>query len=146
MNGLSTPYNTAVDDLITRILRQSHTIAVVGLSPDSERDSYEVAAYLQAHGYRIIPVNPNAAEILGERCFADLRSIPERIDLVDVFRRPGATPEIAEAAVAMGARALWLQLGIVNDQAAAIACAGGLDVVMDRCTMIEHRERFGPRL
>lgn len=134
-----------MDDLITRILSESRTIAVVGLSPDPERDSHDVAAYLQASGYRIIPVNPNAAEILGERCYADLRSIPERIDVVDVFRRPGATPEIAEAAVAVGARALWLQLGIVNEQAAAIARAGGLDVVMDRCTMIEHRERFGPR-
>ena len=146
MNGLSTAYNTAVDDLITRILSESHTVAIVGLSPDPERDSYEVAAYLQAHGYRIIPVNPNAAEILGERSYADLRSIPERIDLVDVFRRPAATPEIAEAAVAIGAKALWLQIDIVNDQAAVIARAGGVDVVMDRCTMIEHRERFGPRL
>jgi len=146
VNGLSTAYNTAVDDLITRILSESHTVAIVGLSPDPERDSYEVAAYLQAHGYRIIPVNPNAAEILGERSYADLRSIPERIDLVDVFRRPAATPEIAEAAVAIGAKALWLQIDIVNDQAAVIARAGGVDVVMDRCIMIEHRERFGPRL
>ena len=135
-----------MDDLITRILSESHTIAVVGLSPDPERDSYEVAAYLQARGYRIIPVNPNAAEILGERCYADLRDIPEPVDLVDVFRRPEATPAIAAATVAIGTRALWLQLGIVSKEAAAIARAGGVDVVMDRCTMIEHRERFGPRL
>lgn len=135
-----------MDDLITCILKESHTVAVVGLSPDPERDSYEVAAYLQASGYRIVPVNPNAAEILGERCYADLRSIPVHIDLVDVFRRPEATPEVAEAAVAIGAKALWLQLGIVNEEAAAIARAGSLDVVMDRCTMIEHRERFGRRL
>ncbi len=134
-----------MDDLITRILSESHTIAVVGLSPDPERDSYEVAAYLQAHGYRIIPVNPNAAEILGERCYAALRDIPEPVDLVDVFRRPEATPAIAAATVAIGAKALWLQLGIVNNEAAAIARAGGVDVVMDRCTMIEHRDRFGAR-
>ena len=135
-----------MDDLITRILSESHTIAVVGLSPDPERDSYEVAAYLQARGYRIIPVNPNAVEILGERCYADLRDIPEPVDLVDVFRRPEAAPAIAAATVAIGTRALWLQLGIVSKEAAAIARAGGVDVVMDRCTMIEHRERFGPRL
>ena len=130
-----------MDDLITHILRECRTIAVVGLSPDPERDSYEVAAYLQAHGYRIVPVNPNATEVLGERCHADLRDIPERVDLVDVFRRSEATPPIAEAAVAIGAKALWLQLGIVNEEAAAIARAGGLDVVMDRCTMVEHQAR-----
>ena len=106
-------------------------------------DSYEVAAYLQTHGYRILPVNPNASEILGEPCYPDLRSIPGTVDLVDVFRRPGATPPIAEEAVAIGAKAFWLQIGIVHEEAASIARAAGLAVVMDRCTMVEHRARLG---
>ena len=132
-------------DLITYILRSSRTIAVVGLSPRAERDSYEVAAYLQAHGYRIIPVNPNAREILGEPCYPDLRAVPVPVDLVDVFRRAAETPAIAEAAVAVGAKALWLQLGIISEEAAAIARRAGVSVVMDHCTMIEHQARFGAK-
>lgn len=132
-----------MDDPITRILRESHTIAVVGLSNDPTRDSYEVAAYLKAQGYCIIPVNPFVTEVLGERAYPDLLSIPEPVDLVDVFRRPEATPPIAQDAVAIGAKAFWLQLGIVSEEAAAIARTGGLEVVMDRCTMVEHRRRAG---
>jgi predicted CoA-binding protein len=112
---------------------------VVGLSPKPERDSHEVAKYLQQQGYRIIPVNPAAERILGERSYPDLKSVPEPVDLVDVFRRPEETLPIARDAVAIKAKALWLQIGIVNDEAAGIARRGGLDVVMDRCCMVEHR-------
>lgn len=131
-----------MDDLITRILRETRTIAVVGLSSAPTRDSYEVAAYLQSHGYRIIPVNPFEADVLGERSYPDLLSIPEPVDLVDVFRRPEATPAIAKDAVAIGAKAFWLQLGIFNEEAAATARSGGLAVVTDRCTMVEHKRRL----
>ncbi len=124
---------------IQGILKESKTIAVVGLSPKPGRDSHEVAKYLQQQGYRIIPVNPAAERILGERSYPDLKSVPEPVDLVDVFRRPEETPPIARDAVAIGAKALWLQIGIVSDEAAGIARRGGLDVVMDRCSMVEHR-------
>jgi predicted CoA-binding protein len=124
---------------IQGILKESKTIAVVGLSPKPGRDSHEVAKYLQQQGYRIIPVNPAAERILGERSYPDLKSVPEPVDLVDVFRRPEETPLIARDAVAIGAKALWLQIGIVSDEAAGIARRGGLDVVMDRCSMVEHR-------
>jgi predicted CoA-binding protein len=127
------------DDELGRILREARTIAVVGLSADPEKPSHEVAAYLQAHGYRIIPVNPRGGVILGETVYADLRAVPEPVDLVDVFRPAAACPDIARAAVAVEAKALWLQLGIVNEEAAALARAAGLAVVMDRCTLREHR-------
>ncbi|HTZ19828.1 MAG TPA: CoA-binding protein [Opitutaceae bacterium] len=127
------------DDGLRRILREARTIAVVGLSGDSAKPSHEVAAYLQAQGYRIIPVNPRGGVILGETVYADLRAVPEPVDLVDVFRPAAACLEVARAAVAVGAKTLWLQLGIVNDEAAALAHAAGLAVVMDRCTLREHR-------
>jgi predicted CoA-binding protein len=119
---------------IKSILEESKTIAVVGLSPRQERDSHRVAKYLQSQGYRIIPVNPNADEILGERCYPDLASVPEPIDIVDVFRRSEAVPEIVEEAIKVGARTVW---------AAARAREAGLQVVMDRCMMVEHRRYFG---
>jgi predicted CoA-binding protein len=109
------------------------TIAVVGLSSKPNRPSLEVARYLQEHGYRIVPVNPKETEVLGERAYASLADVPERIDVVDVFRRAEETPAIARDAVAIGARVLWLQEGIVSDEAARIATEGGLEVIMGVC-------------
>ena len=128
---------------IAQILHETRTIAVVGLSPRPERDSHDVARYLQRQGYRIIPVNPNIDAVLGERAYPDLLSIPEPIDMVDVFRRSEEVEPIAEQAVAIGAKVLWLQLDVVNEAAAAVATAGGLDVVMDRCTLQEHQRLQG---
>ena len=128
---------------IKSILEESKTVAVVGLSPREERDSHRVAKYLQSQGYRIIPVNPNADEILGERSYPDLASIPEPIDVVDVFRRSEAVPEIVEEAIKVGARTVWMQKGVIHEEAAARAREAGLQVVMDRCLMIEHRRYFG---
>lgn len=121
------------------ILKTAKTIAVVGLSSDESKPSYGVSEYMQRRGYRIIPVNPRETEVLGEKAYARLEDIPEPVDIVNVFRRPTLTPEVAASAVAMGAKVLWLQLGIENDEAQRIAEAGGLDVVMDRCILIEHR-------
>lgn len=123
-----------------RVLRDSHTIAVVGLSAEPERPSYRVAKYLQDHGYKIVPVNPNYAEILGEKSYPDLASIPFAVDMVDVFRKSQDCVPVAQQAVAIGARVLWLQLGVINDEARRIAQAAGLTVVMDRCTKIEHAQ------
>lgn len=114
-------------------------IAVVGLSEDSSRPSHGVSAYLQRAGYRIIPVNPAAAEILGERSYPTLRDIPEKIDLVDVFRKSDAVGPIADDAIAIGAKYLWLQEGVVNPAAAEKAMEAGIQVVMDRCILKEHR-------
>jgi predicted CoA-binding protein len=129
------------DEGLGRILRDSRTIALVGASPKASRPSRGVMAALQSAGYRVIPVNPAAAgqTILGETVMASLADIAQPIDMVDVFRRAEDTPEIAREAVAAGAKTLWLQLGIANDEAAGIAVAGGLNVVMDRCTAIEMR-------
>jgi len=128
---------------IKSILEESKTVAVVGLSPRKERDSHRVAKYLQRQGYRIIPVNPNADEILGERSYPDLVSVPEPIDVVDVFRRSEAVPEIVEEAIKVGARTVWMQEGVIHEEAAARARKAGLQVVMDRCVMIEHGRYFG---
>jgi predicted CoA-binding protein len=132
----------SADDELGRILREARTIAVVGLSGDPEKPSHEVAAYLQAHGYRIIPVNPRGGVILGEIVYADLHAVPEPIDIVDVFRPAPACLDVAREAVTVRAKVLWLQLGIVNEEAAALARAAGLAVVMDRCTLREHRRRL----
>ena len=131
------------DRELRALLGEAHTIAVVGLSSKPGRPSYEVASYLQEHGYRIVPVNPNEAEVLGERAYPSLPEVPAGcgVDVVDVFRRAEHTPEVARQAVARGARVLWLQEGIVSDEAAAVATAGGLDVIMGVC--IKHvRERL----
>lgn len=135
----------AMPDIATlrRVLAEARTIAVVGLSADWFRPSYFAAKYMQEHGYRIIPVNPKYTEILGERCYPDLRSVPDKIDMVDVFRAPDACPAIARDAVAIGASTLWLQLGVTNDEARRIAEAGGLTVIMDRCVKIEYARLFG---
>ena len=130
------------DDERLQLLASVRRIAVVGASPDRMRPSYGVMQYLQYHGYECVPINPTTREVLGVRAFATLDEATRqtgRFDLVDVFRRPEFTPEIAEAAVAIGARALWMQLGVVNWAAARIAHDGGLLVVMDRCAAIEHR-------
>ncbi|RUS48353.1 CoA-binding protein [Cohnella sp. AR92] len=124
-------------DEIKEILRQAGIIAVVGLSDDPSKVSYMVSEAMQKKGYRIIPVNPKAASILGQKCYARLQDIPEKVDIVNVFRRPEHTPPIAEAAVEIGAKALWLQLGIENEEAAEIAGRGGLKVIMDRCIKVE---------
>jgi predicted CoA-binding protein len=116
---------------------------VVGLSADWYRPSYFAAKYMQEHGFRIIPVNPKYDEILGEKCYPNLKAIPEPVDIVDVFRKPDDCAPIAQDAVAIGAKVLWLQLGVVNEEAARVAEAGGLEVVMDRCVKIEYARLFG---
>jgi len=130
-------------EAIVRILQTARTVAVVGLSSNVLRPSNFVGFYLQRHGYRVVPVNPREDEILGERSYASLADVPERIDVVDVFRAPDAVPGIAEEAVAAGAGALWLQFGVISDEGARIALDGGLDVVMDRCMKIEHARYLG---
>ena len=125
---------------LASILREAKTIAVVGLSANTTRDSYRVAKYLQGQGYRIIPVNPKLrGPVLGEKPYPDLGAVPGPIDLVDIFRRSIDVPPVVESAMAIGAPAVWMQLGIIHEQAARKARAAGLDVVMDRCTAIEHR-------
>jgi len=134
-----------VDDIPTlrRILRSCHTIAVVGLSAEWHRPSNFVAKYLQQHGYRVIPVNPRYAEVLGERCYPSLVDIPDKIDLVDVFRRTEDVLPIAQQALQIGAKCLWQQIGVKNLEADRIARDAGLDSVMDRCVKIEHARLFG---
>ena len=134
-----------VDDVagLTRILAQSRTIAVVGLSANWYRPSFFTAKYLQEHGYRVIPVNPNYTEVLGERCYPSVAAIPEPVDVVDAFRKADEMPALARESVAKGARVLWMQLGVRNDVAAHIASDAGLDVVMDRCMKIEHARILG---
>ena len=122
-----------------QILKESKTIAVVGLSDKPARDSHRVARYLQQQGYRIIPVNPMLAQVLGEKCYPDLASIPEPVDMVDVFRRSEEVLPVAEQAVAIKAKAIWLQDGVINQQAADLAQSGGLDVVMDDCALRQHQ-------
>lgn len=124
-------------DQIREILQRSTNIAVVGLSDDPSKTSHMVSEAMQQKGYRIIPVNPKAKSILGEKVYPTLADVPEPIDIVNVFRRPEHTPPIAAEAVAVGAKVLWLQLGIENDEAASIAEEGGLTVIMDRCIKVE---------
>lgn len=128
---------------LTWILNTHRVIAMVGLSAREDRPSNSVARYLMARGYTVIPVNPATAEILGQPCYARLEDIPVKIDMVDVFRKADDVPPIADAAIAIGAKSLWLQLGIINTAAADKASAVGLDVVMDRCPKIEYARLFG---
>ncbi len=127
------------DTELYKILKEARTIAIVGASPNPDRPSHGVMRALQHAGYRVIPVNPGQDEILGEKAYATLSDIPEKVDIVDVFRRPEHTPEIAAEAVKIGAKVLWLQLGVINEDAAAKAKAGGLTVVMDLCTAVVRR-------
>jgi uncharacterized protein len=124
---------------IADILRETKTIAVVGLSSNRGRPSYGVSAYMQGAGYRIIPVNPQETEVLGEKAHASLIDVPEPVDMVDIFRRPDAVPEIVDQAIQIGAKCVWMQEGVVHEQAAEKARAAGLDVVMNRCVLKEHR-------
>ena len=128
---------------IQRILLNSKTVAIVGLSSNTMRASHFVGFYLQRHGYRVIPVNPRESAVLGERSFATLRDVPVPIDVVNVFRAPAALPEIATEAVAIGARSLWCQFNVINEEGARIAERGGLSVVMDRCIKVEHARYIG---
>lgn len=131
------PFENPPRERIKEILESARNIAVVGLSDNPERTSHSVAQAMQQRGYRIIPVNPNAGTILGEKSYATLSDIPEPVDIVNVFRRSEHTPEVAEEAVKIGAKVLWLQLGIASDEAARIAGEGGLEVIMDRCIKVE---------
>jgi uncharacterized protein len=124
---------------ITEVLDSARTIAVVGLSGKRYRPSYGVAEYLKRSGYRIIPVNPNEAEVLGERCYPNLDAVPEPVDIVDIFRRSEFVPEIVEAAIRKGAKMVWMQEEVVHEAAARRAQAAGLVVVMDRCILKDHR-------
>jgi predicted CoA-binding protein len=124
---------------IPELLRAAKVIAVVGLSSDEMRPSYGVAAYMQQAGYRIIPVNPNETEVLGEKAYARLEDVPEEIDIVDIFRRSVFVRGVVDSAIRVGAKAVWMQEGVVDESAAEIARAAGLDVVMDRCILKDHR-------
>ena len=135
------PVDRQLTDVADKILASARTIAVVGLSPDTRRPSHSVARYLQRAGYRIIPVNPNVDEVLGERAYASLRQIPQPVDVVEVFRRSEFVGPIVDDAIAIKASAIWLQDGVVDEGGAARARDSGLDVVMDDCMMRRHAQR-----
>ena len=130
-------YNPPFEE-VKAILENTKTEAVVGMSPKTERDSYKVARYLKNQGYRVVPVNPGQKEILGETCFPNLKAIPFPVDMVDIFRRPAAVPQIVDDAIAIGAKVVWMQLGIAHNESAKKALESGLSVVMNKCTKIEH--------
>jgi predicted CoA-binding protein len=129
-------------DAIGEILKTYKTIAVVGLSSNPERPSYGVTEYMQKAGYRIIPVNPNECEVLGEKSYARLEDVPEKIEIVDIFRRPEDVPPVVESAIRTSAKVIWMQLGIENAEAAEKARAAGMTVVEDACMFVEHRRRL----
>jgi uncharacterized protein len=129
-------------DAITQILKSGKTIAVVGLSSQRMRPSYGVAQYLQSAGYRLIPVNPNESEVLGEKSYARLQDVPVPVDIVDIFRRSLFVPEVVDAAIQIGARCVWMQEGVVHVEAAERAKRAGIFVVMDKCTLKEHAKRM----
>jgi predicted CoA-binding protein len=143
---MDTRYKYKNQDTIKTILQNCHTIAVVGLSSRAQRAGYYVPAYLQRNGYRIIPVNPNLDQALGEKAYPDLLAVPEPVDLVLLFRRSEAVPPFVDQAVQIGAKAVWMQLGIFNLPAAEKATQAGLKVVMDACMMVEHRRLMWGRL
>ncbi len=134
-----------IDDVagLRRILMQCRTIAVVGLSANWHRPSYFAAKYMLEHGYTVIPVNPAYKEVLGQACYSSLRAVPQQVDMVDCFRRAEDIPAIADEAIGIGARVLWMQLGVINPEAVRKAEAAGLEVVMDRCVKIEYARLFG---
>lgn len=135
----------SVNDIqsLRRILKENRVIAVVGLSAHWYRPSYFAAKYMQDHGYRIIPVNPNYNEILGQKCYPSLEDIPEKVDVVDLFQRSEMVPPLVDSAIAIGAKVLWMQLGIEHQEAARKAQQAGMDVVMNKCVKIEHARLFG---
>lgn len=131
------------DDALKEILLSAKTIASVGLSSNQEKESYGVASYLKEQGYRVIPVNPTATEILGEKAYPDLQSVPEKIDVVQVFRKPEDVPPVVDDAIKAGAKVIWMQEGIVNEEAAQKARDAGLQVVMDACMRASHKRLIG---
>ena len=134
------------DQILKDILLSTRTIASVGLSSNTEKESYWIASYLKEQGYHVIPVNPTATEILGEKAYPDLESVPEKIDVVQVFRRSEDVPPVVEDAIKVGAKVVWMQEGIVNEAAAQRAREAGLQVVMDACMRATHRRLIGPKL
>jgi predicted CoA-binding protein len=134
------------DQMMKDILLSAKTIASVGLSSNQEKESYWIVAYLKEQGYRIIPVNPTADEILGEKAYPDLESVPEKIDVVQVFRKPEDVPPVVDSAIKVGAKVVWMQEGIVHEEAAQKAREAGLQVVMDACMRVTHRRLIGPKL
>jgi predicted CoA-binding protein len=134
------------DQMMKDILLSAKTIASVGLSSNQEKESYWIVSYLKDQGYRIIPVNPTADEILGEKAYPDLESVPEKIDVVQVFRKPEDVPPVVDSAIKVGAKAVWMQEGIVNEEAAQKARQAGLQVVMDACMRVTHRRLIGEKL
>lgn len=134
------------DQMMKDILLTARTIASVGLSSNQEKESYWIVLYLKEQGYRIIPVNPTADEILGEKAYPDLESVPEKIDVVQVFRRPEDVPPVVDSAIKIGAKVVWMQEGIVHEEAAQTAREAGLQVVMDACMRVTHRRLIGPKL
>jgi predicted CoA-binding protein len=138
----SRAFSFAAGEPASQILKQSRTIAVVGLSSRHYRPSYGVSEYMQSAGYRIIPVNPGDTEVLSEKCYARLEDIPERVDVVNIFRRSEFVPEIVESAIRIGARAVWMQEGVIHTEAAERARRAGLLVIMNACILKEHIKRF----
>ncbi len=139
--------DSAADDIDLKcILSNAKTVAVVGISPKEENPSNEVAKYLIEQGYRVLGVNPNCTEVLGVKCYPDLKSIPEHVDVVDIFRKPEAIPSIVRDAIEIGAGAVWMQLNLENEEAAQMARRSGLNVVMNRCMKQEHTRLFGKEL
>jgi predicted CoA-binding protein len=134
------------DQMMKDILLSAKTIASVGLSSNQEKESYWIVAYLKEQGYRIIPVNPTADEIFGEKAYPDLESVPEKIDVVQVFRKPEDVPPVVDSAIKVGAKVVWMQEGIVHEGAAQKAREAGLQVVMDACMRVTHRRLIGPKL
>ena len=134
------------DQMMKDILLSTKTIASVGVSSNPGKESYGIVHYLKSQGYRIIPVNPTADEVLGEKSYPDLESIPEKIDVVQVFRKPEDVPPVVESAIKVGAKTVWMQEGIVNEEAAQKAREAGLQVVMDACMRVTHRRLIGERL
>jgi len=138
------PDSNPADEEIKEILKKNKVVAVVGLSPKPERDSHKVAKYLQDHGYRIVPVRPKAKEILGEQAYASLKDIPFPVEVVDIFRKVDAIPGIVDEAIDIGAKVVWMQLGLAENQSAQKAREAGLQVVMNKCLKIEHNRYLAP--
>jgi len=143
MSECEFPTGNASSDEIDSILKTAKTIAVIGLSPKEDRPSHYVSKYMKEHGYRVIPVNPGQTTLLGETCYRSLLDVPEDVDVVDIFREASAVPEIVDQAIAKKAKAVWMQSGIVHNAAAEKARAAGLQVVMNKCVMVEHRRALG---
>lgn len=137
--GCEVPDFITPDEEVVEILKSAKTVAVVGISHKEDRDSHKVAKYLKEHGYKIIPVNPKYSEVLGEPCYPDLKSVPEKIDVVDIFRKVEEIPGVVDEAIQVGAGAVWMQLGLVHNESAEKAKQAGLKVVMNKCMKIEHQ-------